>query len=116
MPNQDFFYQSVGTTRNSVGNAVILVIIITFIYTLDPILFRSERQDASAQTSFEKFGLSKPRTKIAAFNIQVFGDKKYEKKDVVEILIKVTDNFLLKIFTIGMSGNSTPGILFNVVW
>lgn len=58
------------------------------------VYFRNERISADENlTTFQRFGLQKRSVTIAAFNIQVFGDSKYSKKDVVDVILKVRQTY-----------------------
>ena len=67
-------------------------------------------EDAT-RTTFQKYDLQKPSITIAAFNIQVFGDTKYGKKNVVEVLLKVRPTIpfvqLYELYVIKVTGTRT---------
>ena len=64
-----------------------------FVHINDMILYRLGRQDVSTQTTLEKYNLITPRSRVAAFNVKTLGKTKLNKKDAVESLVKVTDNY-----------------------
>ncbi len=55
----------------------------------------TEYSDDPGETVLYKNDLQKRPLRVAAFNIQIFGDNKYSKKNVVNILLQVGIPYLL---------------------